>query len=397
VTPCLALLASIPSPSSNALHIGPFQLRAYGLMIALGVVAAVWLTGRRLERHGVGTREDMSAIALFAVPAGVVGSRIYHVITDWKSFRGDWWRAFKIWEGGLGIWGGIAAGTLVAVWVARRRGVAPVPLIDDAAPGLALAQAIGRWGNYFNQELFGKPTTLPVTLDEIVYHAEMVVRAVKRALVIVDMPFMSFQLGPMQAVENAGAIIKRTGASAVKLEAGVNQAATIEALSAADIPVMAHVGLKPQSVLKLGGYKIQRDEQQLVADARAAQDSGEEGALGHGFGFVKLQPCPPGSSSTVALTQRTALIGRSSQSRDIHPEIALEGDTGVSRRHAQLVRDGDGVSVIDLSSTNGTYVVPTGTEPTADTDAIQAGLPTQLHDGDRIYLGAWSRLTIRLG
>ena len=162
MTPCLALLASIPSPSSNALHIGPFQLRAYGLMIALGVVAAVWLTGRRLEQHGVGTREDMSAIALFAVPAGVVGSRIYHVITDWKSFRGDWWRAFKIWEGGLGIWGGIAAGTLVAIWVARRRGVAPVPLIDDAAPGLALAQAIGRWGNYFNQELFGKPTTLAV-------------------------------------------------------------------------------------------------------------------------------------------------------------------------------------------------------------------------------------------
>lgn len=114
-------------------------------------------------------------------------------------------------------------------------------------------------------------------------------------------------------------------------------------------------------------------------------------------GSLADQPCPPASSSTVALSQRTALIGRSSQSRDIHPEIALEGDTGVSRRHAQLVRDGDEVSVIDLSSTNGTYVVPAGAEPTADTDAIQAGLPTQLHDGDRIYLGAWSRLTIRLG
>ena len=164
MTPGLALLASIPSPSSNALHIGPLQLRAYGLMIALGVVAAVWLTGRRLEQQGIGTREDMSAIALFAVPAGVVGARIYHVITDWKSFRGDWWRAFKIWEGGLGIWGGIAAGTLVAIVVARRRGVPGVPLIDAAAPGLALAQAIGRWGNYFNQELFGKPTTLPWAL-----------------------------------------------------------------------------------------------------------------------------------------------------------------------------------------------------------------------------------------
>lgn len=114
-------------------------------------------------------------------------------------------------------------------------------------------------------------------------------------------------------------------------------------------------------------------------------------------GSLADQPCPPPSSSTVALNQRTALIGRSSQSRDIHPELALEGDTGVSRRHAQLVRDGDNLSVIDLSSTNGTYVVPAGTEPTADTDAVEAGVPTPLHDGDRVYVGAWSRLTVRLG
>ena len=129
-------------------------------------------------------------------------------------------------------------------------------------------------GDSLGMVVQGKRTTLPVTLDEIIYHAEMVVRAVKRALVIVDMPFMSYQLSPVQAMENAGAIIKRTGASAVKLEAGVYQVATIAALSAADIPVMAHVGLKPQSVLKLGGYKIQRDEEQLLADARAAQSAG---------------------------------------------------------------------------------------------------------------------------
>jgi hypothetical protein len=114
-------------------------------------------------------------------------------------------------------------------------------------------------------------------------------------------------------------------------------------------------------------------------------------------GSLADQPCPPPSSSTVALAQKTALIGRSSQSRDIHPEIALEGDTGVSRRHAQFVRDGDGVSVIDLSSTNGTYVVPAGTDPAEDTEAVEAGQPTPLHDGDRVYLGAWSRLTVRLG
>ena len=112
-------------------------------------------------------------------------------------------------------------------------------------------------------------------------------------------------------------------------------------------------------------------------------------------GSLADQPCPPTSSSTVALTQHTALVGRSSQSRDIHPEIALDGDTGVSRRHAQLVRDGDDLVVIDLSSTNGTYVVPSGSEPSADSPAVVAGLSTRLNDGDRVYVGAWSRLTIR--
>lgn len=156
-------------------------------------------------------------------------------------------------------------------------------------------------GDSLGMVVQGKPTTLPVTLDEIVYHAEMVVRAVKRALVIVDMPFMTFQLSPVQAVENAGAIIKRTGASAVKLEAGVNQAATIAALSAADIPVMAHVGLKPQSVLKLGGYKIQRDEAQLRADARAAQDAGA-------FALV-LECIPRGIAKTITAELSIPTIG----------------------------------------------------------------------------------------
>jgi 3-methyl-2-oxobutanoate hydroxymethyltransferase len=129
-------------------------------------------------------------------------------------------------------------------------------------------------GDSLGMVVQGKATTLPVTLDEIIYHAEMVVRAVRRALVVVDMPFMTFQASPAQAVENAGAIIKRTGAQAVKLEGGVHQAATIAALAVADIPVMAHVGLKPQSVLKLGGYKVQRDAERLMADARSAEQAG---------------------------------------------------------------------------------------------------------------------------
>ena len=114
-------------------------------------------------------------------------------------------------------------------------------------------------------------------------------------------------------------------------------------------------------------------------------------------GSLADQACPSSSSSTVALAQRTALVGRSSQSRDIHPEVALDGDTGVSRRHAQFVRDRDALVVIDLSSTNGTYVVAAGSDPTDETPAVEPGLSIALHDGDRVYLGAWSRLTVRLG
>jgi len=155
------LLAAIPSPSDNAIHLGPLQLRAYGLMIALGVLAAVWLASKRFVQLGVGTGEDVQAIALVAVPAGIIGARIYHVITDWELFRDDPWRAFKIWQGGLGIWGGIALGAVGGVYVIHKRHL-PLGLATDAiAPSLPLAQAIGRLGNWWNQELFGRPSTLP--------------------------------------------------------------------------------------------------------------------------------------------------------------------------------------------------------------------------------------------
>ncbi len=121
----------------------------------------------------------------------------------------------------------------------------------------------------------GKSTTLPVTLDQMIYHGELVVRAVQRALVIVDMPFMSYHVSPQQAVENAGRIIKETGADAIKLEGGSIQAETIRAIGRADIPVMAHIGMRPQAVRQLGGMgKIQRNEQQLLDDARSAEDAG---------------------------------------------------------------------------------------------------------------------------
>ena len=130
-------------------------------------------------------------------------------------------------------------------------------------------------GDTLGMVVQGRSTTMPVTLDEIIYHGEMVARAVKYALVIVDMPFMTYQVSPEQAVANAGRILKETGASAVKLEGGVNQARTIAALAAADIPVVAHVGLRPQSVRKLGGMgRVQRDEELLLADAHAAESAG---------------------------------------------------------------------------------------------------------------------------
>jgi 3-methyl-2-oxobutanoate hydroxymethyltransferase len=156
-------------------------------------------------------------------------------------------------------------------------------------------------GDSLGMVVQGKATTLPVTLDEMIYHAEMVVRAVRRALVIVDLPFLTFHVSPQQAVENAGTILKKTGAGAVKLEGGVNQASTIGALAAADIPVMAHVGLKPQSVLKLGGYKIQRDAKRLLADARAAEEAGA-------FGIV-LECIPRGIAEEITAAVGIPTIG----------------------------------------------------------------------------------------
>ncbi len=157
----VAFVASIPSPSSGALTVGPLSIHAYGLMIALGVIAGVWLLGRRLEVRGEGTREDASAIAVWAVIAGVIGSRLYHVVTDWSTFEHDLGRIPQLWRGGLGIPGGILFGALAATWAFKRRGIPPAVGLSAAAPSLALAQSIGRWGNWWNQELFGKPTTLP--------------------------------------------------------------------------------------------------------------------------------------------------------------------------------------------------------------------------------------------
>ena len=159
------LIASIPSPPRSGFELGPLQLRAYGVMIALGVVAAVWMSQRRWAARG-GDPEQINRIALWAVPAGVIGARLYHVATDWKKFQEDGWLdAVAIWKGGLGIPGGMAAGILVGLWMVHRQRMNRGEVLAAVVPALPLAQAIGRLGNWFNQELFGSPTDLPWGLE----------------------------------------------------------------------------------------------------------------------------------------------------------------------------------------------------------------------------------------
>ena len=159
---------SIPSPDQGVWMLGPLPLRAYALLIIVGILIAVRWGSARWQAKGGGP-EDIADIAMFAVPAGIVGGRLYHVISDAEIYFGENGRGFvaalRIWEGGLGIWGAIALGFAGAAYGARRRGLAVSGLADALAPGIAIAQAVGRFGNWFNQELFGAPTDLPWGLE----------------------------------------------------------------------------------------------------------------------------------------------------------------------------------------------------------------------------------------
>ncbi len=162
------VLAYFPSPPRGVWHLGPVPIRAYALFIIAGIVAALLIGDRRWEARG-GERGVIYDIALWAVPFGLIGGRLYHLATDWRMYFGEGGAgpaaALRIWDGGLGIWGAVALGG-VGAWIAcRRRGI-PLPAFGDAiAPGIVLAQAIGRLGNYFNQELFGRETTMPWGLE----------------------------------------------------------------------------------------------------------------------------------------------------------------------------------------------------------------------------------------
>ena len=161
------ILASIPSPDQGVWHLGPFPLRGYALCIIAGIIVAVWLGDRRWVARG-GQPGAVGDIAVWAVPFGLVGGRLYHVVTDPELYFGEGKSpitALYLWRGGLGVWGAIGLGALGAYIACRRKQMKFRALADALAPGIVIAQAVGRWGNWFNQELFGKPTTLPWGLE----------------------------------------------------------------------------------------------------------------------------------------------------------------------------------------------------------------------------------------
>jgi prolipoprotein diacylglyceryl transferase len=161
------LVHAIPSPSQGTWYLGPLPIRGYALSIILGIVAAIWIGERRWQARG-GRAGDIGDLAIWGVPFGLVGGRLYHVLTDWQLYFGEGENpvaALYIWRGGLGIWGAIALGAVGVMIGARLRGIRLLPLLDAIAPGVLVAQAIGRWGNWFNQELYGRPTDLPWALE----------------------------------------------------------------------------------------------------------------------------------------------------------------------------------------------------------------------------------------
>jgi prolipoprotein diacylglyceryl transferase len=162
----LPVLLSIPSPSNGTIDLGPVVLHMYGLMLLLAIAACIWLTGVRWVRRG-GDWDLIFRVAVWGVAFGIVGARAYHVVTSWDEVQNidAWWAPFAVWKGGLGVWGGIFLGCVAGAIVVWRSGESVARMMDAVAPGLLLAQGIGRLGNWWNQELFGKPTDLPWALE----------------------------------------------------------------------------------------------------------------------------------------------------------------------------------------------------------------------------------------
>jgi prolipoprotein diacylglyceryl transferase len=164
------VIAYIPSPHSGSVSLGPVTIHMYGLTLLVAILACIWLTGRRWRAQG-GDWDLIWRVAVWGVAFGVVGARAYHDITSWNQVPSPKWKGiFEVWQGGLGVWGGILLGTLAGAVIIRRAGYSVRVFMDCAAPGLLLAQGIGRIGNWWNQELYGKPTTLPWALKIDITH-----------------------------------------------------------------------------------------------------------------------------------------------------------------------------------------------------------------------------------
>jgi prolipoprotein diacylglyceryl transferase len=156
--------ATIPAPGIRSIEVGPFDVRLYALSLLAAIAVATWITIRRWTARG-GDADLVLEMALWSVASGLIGARLYHVITSWDQLGDEWYAPFAIWEGGLGVWGGVAAGVAAAAVVVHRRGESVFAMMDAAAPGVLIGQGIGRLGNYFNQELFGGPSSLPWALE----------------------------------------------------------------------------------------------------------------------------------------------------------------------------------------------------------------------------------------
>jgi len=181
-----ALPQYIPSPPINSFHIGPLNVHFYALGYIIGIAAAILITRRRWRAVG-GDPDVVNDLALWVVPAGIIGGRIYFDITTPADIPHEWYGVFAVWTGGLGIWGGVALASLVGAWRLRRLGITVGPFANAVAPALLVAQAIGRLGNYFNKELFGKPTTLPWGLEIPYYYR------VQGGIPAQDLHFTTFQ------------------------------------------------------------------------------------------------------------------------------------------------------------------------------------------------------------
>ncbi|HET9081463.1 MAG TPA: prolipoprotein diacylglyceryl transferase [Trebonia sp.] len=180
-------LASIPSPPVNGFHLGPLFVHFYGLMYVIGISLAVYITVRRWTAVG-GNRELVYDVLIWGVPAGIIGGRIYFdITTPFDITPHTWWGPLAVWNGGLGIWGGIALAAPVGIWRVRRAGASAGEFMNAVAPALLVAQAVGRLGNYFNQELFGKPSALPWAV-QISYAARLV-----QQIPAADLKYSTFQ------------------------------------------------------------------------------------------------------------------------------------------------------------------------------------------------------------